>query len=235
MESDEQLSEEAKVWANQNRKQFAKRFLSEVEPEIFEQTVSLFMAGSPGAGKTEFSKRLLETLLPDYQKYIVRIDPDEIRQQLPQYVAGKAERFQAAVSILVERIHDQALKEKKSFLLDGTLSNLPKARNNIQRSLNKQRFVQIFYIYQDPLVAWELTQKREAVEGRNIPKESFVEQYFLSQENVTILKQEYKENIQVEFFSRNTKTGRYDFVTNVTKIDNMIDSRYSRDTLLQAL
>lgn len=202
---------------------------------MFEQTVSLFMAGSPGAGKTEFSKRLLETLLPDYPRYIARIDPDEIRQQLPQHVPGKAELFQAAVSILVEKIHDQALKERKSFLLDGTLSNLSKARENIQRSLNKQRFVQIFYIYQDPLVAWELTQKREAVEGRNIPKESFVEQFFLSQENVTILKREYAENIQVEFFSRNTKAGKYDFVANVTNIDNLINSTYSRETLLKAL
>ena len=43
------------------------------------------MAGSPGAGKTEYSKRFVDGVKKDTGASIVRIDGDEIREILPQY------------------------------------------------------------------------------------------------------------------------------------------------------
>ena len=46
---------------------------------------SYFMAGSPEAGKTEYSKRFVDGVKKDTGASIVRIDGDEIREILPQY------------------------------------------------------------------------------------------------------------------------------------------------------
>ncbi|MBI4598592.1 zeta toxin family protein [Candidatus Uhrbacteria bacterium] len=86
--------------------------------------------------------------------------------------------------------------KKKLFLLDGTFSNQKKCFQNIEWSLNKGRFVKVIYLYQDPFIAWEFTKRREAVEHRHVPKESFVEQFFAANRNVKNMKETFKE-IQV--------------------------------------
>ena len=34
--------------------------------------------------------------------------------------------------------------------------------------------VTIFYVYQDPKIAWKFTQEREIAEGRHVPKKAFI-------------------------------------------------------------
>ena len=170
---DIRVESEALEFARKNKKRIAKRL---TDPAIFvpeENPVSVFMAGSPGAGKTEASLALLQKL---GDGAIIRIDPDELRSEFASYDGGNAWLFQKAVSVLVDRIHDVALDQKQSFLLDGTLSNFDRAQKNISRSLKKERAVQILYVYQEPMLAWEFVQKREAAEGRRIRPEHFVEQ-----------------------------------------------------------
>jgi predicted ABC-type ATPase len=133
------------------------------------------MAGSPGAGKTEASIALIN-LFADTA--ILRIDPDERRSEFADYEGGNAWIFQSGVSILVEKILDCAFDQRQSFVLDGTLSNIDVARRNVDRSLRKGRFVQILYVYQNPLLAWDFVKAREEAEGRRIRPEHFVDQYF---------------------------------------------------------
>ena len=49
------------------------------------EPVSIFMAGSPGAGKTEASKALVREFRDP-----VRIDPDELRSEFKQYFAARS-------------------------------------------------------------------------------------------------------------------------------------------------
>ena len=44
----------------------------------------------------------------------------------------------------------------------------------------KGRQVQVVYVYQEPHLAWQFVQARELVEGRSIPAERFVHQFFES-------------------------------------------------------
>ncbi|WP_349306189.1 zeta toxin family protein [Pseudomonas sp. PCH44] len=60
------------------------------------EPVSVFMSGSAGAGKTEASIELLN-LFSDQP--ILRIDPDELRNEFADYQGGNAYLFQGAVSI----------------------------------------------------------------------------------------------------------------------------------------
>ena len=60
MDPNEQLSEGAIKYIKENKRNLLEKFAS---PSIFSVDavpVSVFMAGSPGAGKTEFSKNLIK-------------------------------------------------------------------------------------------------------------------------------------------------------------------------------
>lgn len=202
-----------------------KDFVSEGLP------ISLFMAGSPGAGKTEISKRLVETFEVDRKARIVRIDPDEIREPLPGYNGNNSNLFQGACSIGVEKIHDYVLSADKSFLLDGTFSNYERAKNNIERSLNKRRFVTLVYVYQDPLIAWELTEKREALDGRFVPKDAFIRHFFGARDTVNKIKIEFGNAIQAHLIERNMHSPDYKIQLNIKNVDDCVDIKYTEDTL----
>lgn len=185
-ERDERLKQKAIEFARNNKKRIAREL---TDPAIYlpeDEPVSVFMAGSPGAGKTEASISLLEALETDGAN-VLRIDPDELRARFSDYDGSNSWLFHAAVSILVERIHDEALRQKQSFILDGTLASYKVAEKNIERSLSKGRVVQILYVYQDPKLAWQFVLAREGKEGRRIRREDFIEQYFSARENVNKL------------------------------------------------
>ena len=183
MKQDEtKLRDDAISFAKRNKKQIAKRV---ADPAIYppeRDPVSVFMAGSPGAGKTEASIALIDELRDESP--VLRIDPDELRCELPGYRGDNSWLFHGAVSILVDRIHDSASKNHQSFILDGTLSRYEIAEKNIERSLRRERYVQLLYVYQDPVLAWVFVQAREVAEGRRIPKNQFINQYFAARDVV---------------------------------------------------
>lgn len=191
------VEERAKEFARKNKKSIAEEITN---PEIYlpdEFPVSVFMAGSPGAGKTESSQNLIKKLTKDNHS-VLRIDPDELRIRFPEYNGTNSPLFIGATSIVADKIHDCALKNKQSFVFDGTLSKLDISRKNIQRSLDKKRFVQIVYVYQEPLQAWNFVKAREIKDGRKVPKEAFIEGYFMARENVNRLKKEFGNKVKVD-------------------------------------
>lgn len=224
------IKTEANAFANTHKDKIAKEI---TRVDVFlpeENPVSVFMAGSPGAGKTESSKNLIKKFSKNGHS-ILRIDPDELRPKIPGYTGNNSYLFHGAVSILVERIHDLALKNKQSFVFDGTLSRVRIARKNIERSLGRGRFVQIFYVYQDPIQAWNFVQKRELLEGRRIEKEHFITQYFAARDSVNCLKKEFGERVKVDLLVKNIDGTDSYYKENIDVIDNYVKERYSVDDL----
>jgi adenylylsulfate kinase-like enzyme len=202
-----------------------------------ELPVSVFMAGSPGAGKTESAKEIiseLEKRQPRAPK-VLRIDPDELRHEFAGYTGANSWLFQYATSIWVDKMHDLALEHGQTFLLDSTLSNLPRAKSNVQRSLKRNRSVTIWYVYQSPLVAWEFVQAREEEEGRRILPERFIDQYFAARDVVNALKNEFGANIQVDLLLKpNDQTVKL-VQQGIDRIDTHIPERFTRAELEAAL
>jgi UDP-N-acetylglucosamine kinase len=129
-----QIANSAIEFARANRKRIAREL---TDPSIFQpeaDPVSVFMAGSPGAGKTEASIELISRF-PEWR--ILRIDPDELREQFPDYTGGNAWLFQRAVARVVDAVLDQAFHRRLSFVLDGTFASYEVARKNVQRSLDE--------------------------------------------------------------------------------------------------
>jgi UDP-N-acetylglucosamine kinase len=226
-EQEQLIEQEAIAFAKKHRNDIARRL---TDPTIFvpeKNPVSVFMAGSPGAGKTEASLELLALKGADGGPRILRIDPDELRAEFPGYTGANSWLFQRAVIRVVERMHDLALKQKQSFLLDGTLSSYDVANKNVHRSLDKKRTVQILYVYQEPEQAWKFVQAREAAEGRRINADDFVREYFAARVVVNRLKAELGKAIQVDLLMKNNDGSQRFYRAGVDQIDNHIPEKYS--------
>ena len=199
--TNDEIIQAAIEFARHNKNIIAKELTDQKTYPPEESPFSIFMAGSPGAGKTEFSKDFVSSLKVGAEKPIVRIDGDEIRNRLPGYTGDNSFLFQGAISIIVDRIHDYCLERKQTFIFDSTFSKYEKAKKNIERSLDpkKNRFVYIFYVYQRPEIAWLFTQKREQLEGRHIPMSAFIDEFIQARETVVKIWDEFK----------NTSDGRF--------------------------
>lgn len=232
MSDNEKLQEEALRWIRDNSQKVISFFAEDEKFIADTQALSVFMAGSPGAGKTEISKALVKELGTSILiKDVIRIDPDEIRDMLPQYVGGNAHLFQQAISIGADKIFNHALKTNKHILLDGTFSNYDRARQNISKSLKKHRAVFILYVYTDPILAWKLTQAREKKEGRNIPKDAFIKEFFGAMETVQRIKQEYKTRVNLNILVHDYENMQDDYFDNVNSIDKHVKIGYTSKEL----
>ena len=233
-EEENAIEERAKEFARGNKKIIAKEI---TDTSIFlpdEFPVSVFMAGSPGAGKTESSRNLIAKLTNDNHS-VLRIDPDELRVRFSEYNGTNSSLFIAATSIVADKIHDYALENKQSFVFDGTLSKLDISRKNLQRSLDKKRFVQIVYVYQEPLQAWNFVKAREIKDGRKVPKEAFIEGYFMTRENVNRLKKEFGSGVKVDLIVKNIDGTDFNYRENVDMVDNYIPEKYTKSDLEQLI
>ena len=195
--------------------------------------VTLFMAGSPGAGKTEVSRSLAKK----FSTKIMRIDADEIRTWCPGYTGTNAHLFQKAATKGVHILFDYALqKQECHVILDGTFA-YSDALRNIQRSLDKGRKVELWFVYQDPQRAWEFTVARETEEKRRIDKETFVNAFFTSRENTKEAKKKFKEKLILNLLIKNTDNTDGELYLNIQadELDYRIKTTYTKEELERML
>jgi adenylylsulfate kinase-like enzyme len=224
------IKQRADDYARKNKNRVAKNSTNLAKYLPDQIPVSVFMSGSPGAGKTESSRNLIEKLTTDGHS-VLRIDSDDLREIFEEYNGKNSSLFIGATSIIADKIQDLALSNKQSFVFDGTLSSIERARKNIQRSLDRNRFVQIVYVYQDPVQAWNFVKARETKDGRKVPKEAFVEQYFKARECVNCLKREFNGNVKVDLIVKNIDGTDLSYQANIDVIDNYIPEKYTKGDL----
>jgi UDP-N-acetylglucosamine kinase len=226
--NDEEIAirDRAVIFAKKNRTQICRRLTDKAVYLPEEAPVSVFMSGSPGAGKTESSKELVASIT-DGDVQVLRLDPDDLRIEFEDYDGSNSYLFQRAVVTLVERSMDYIFKNGQSFLLDGTLSSYHVAEKNIQRSLDKDRDVLIIFVYQRPELAWEFVNAREKVEGRKILPEHFVEQFFGSQLVIEALKDKFGKKIQVDLLMKDNDGSTRTYHSNVSSLKPYLKPNYT--------
>jgi predicted ABC-type ATPase len=228
-----QISEEAKIFVKKEKHALIKKFADLEKYPSAEKPFSLFMAGSPGAGKTEFSKRIIEIMSPIP---IVRIDADEIKESIPQYNGKNSDIVQGAASIMVDNLNYYTLKHQQNSIMDGTFANYIIARRNIINSLNKNRKIGVFYLYQDPLKAWDFTKKREKLEGRYVPKQAFIEAFFKAKENVKLIKEEFGDKIELNLVIKNSSNEDEEIKSDISaNIDDFVKIQYNEKSLQKTI
>ena len=237
--NEEEIRQNAEEFAKANKKRLAKELTALEKNPPESMPFSVFMAGSPGAGKTEFSAHLIEMLERNKKRRVVRVDGDELRKYIPGYSGANSYLFLGAISILVDRIHDSVLEQKQTFLLDGTFSKYERAVLNIERSLSRDRPILVFYVYQQPEVAWKFTQAREVQEGRHIPKDVFVQHFLNSRETVDRIRTEFDDRVSVYLVKKNFETHEVEDIIEIKKggdsIDYYLGRRYTENELQDLL
>ena len=194
--------------------------------------VSVFMAGSPGAGKTEASMRLLEHIKQDANA--ARIDADELREHFrgQGYNGQNSHLFQKAATRMVHVIHEMALKNGVSFVMDGTFASENMARQNIGRSLKRGRGVFIAFVHQHPAQAWRFVQERESVEGRRIRAEDFATKWCASWDVVNLMKAEFGASVVLSLICKNMDGSDKFHLKSIDRIDSHIPRKYKADEIL---
>jgi UDP-N-acetylglucosamine kinase len=254
-EDERKVAKAARSYIEEHKEQLVEKLITGKNPLRLSFS-TICMAGSPGAGKTEFSKhyipstldrndvklvRKLKMLGVDIESVdalLVRIDADEIRDFLPDDlyhktdiasgVRGNAHVVQQAVNYGLNVLRRYCLRNDVSFIHDGTFSNYDTMRNLIRASLDRGRDVQIFYIYLDPVTAWHFTKAREGIEGRNIRKEDFICQFFKSRENVDRAKADFGSDIRVHCVIKDAKNEPIFIEQNVPSVDKYLQSKYDK-------
>ena len=233
--SENEIKERAIAFAKANKKVIAKRYTDKNVYPAESHPISVFMAGSPGAGKTESAEALIAKFSDSHS--VLRIDTDLLRAEFKEYDGFNSSLFQAATSILADKIHDLALEQKQSFIFDGTLSNFERSIENIERSLSAKRNREVFiiYVYQDPLQAWDFVKQRAIKDGRYIPREAFIEQYFSARKNVNKIKELYLSKVKVDVVIKNIDGSVLKYIENAQSIDSEVKEQYSKSTLQQII
>ncbi|MEY8537856.1 zeta toxin family protein [Lactococcus muris] len=193
-----------------------------------EDKTAVFMAGSPGAGKSEVAASVA-SIYPDY----VVIDADYFRSKFPSYNGKNSSEFQKAASWLVEQAFKYMIEHGYSFILDATFA-LRSSNNNIKRALKNNFKTLIFYVYQEPLIAWDFTKKREEVEGRVVPKSTFVHAFFKARENIIKAKAKYPDielNIVLKDFNNDVADVHFD----AENVELILTQNYTHEELEEKL
>ncbi|MFL7026985.1 zeta toxin family protein [Enterovibrio norvegicus] len=224
------IQKKALAFAKKNRTLICRRLTDTNIYAPEQQPVSVFMSGSPGAGKTESSKELVSALTED-GGHVLRLDPDDLRDEFEDYNGNNSYLFQSAVITLVERAMDMIFKNSQSFLLDGTLASFRVADKNISRSLSRNRMVLVVFVYQRPELAWSFVQAREKAEGRRILPDHFVDQFFGSQQVIEQLKSKYGNRIQVDLLVKDNDGHTQSEFIDVSSLQPYLDPAYTLEVV----
>ena len=254
--AEKKIQDEAIAYLKQHEDELIHRFVIAKNP-LRVGYATLFMAGSPGAGKTEFSQRYIPIAINKKDQQLklalrkihiditavdcvlIRIDADEIREFFPQYqktdmkkgIHGNAHIIQKAANKGLDMVRDYCLANNISFLHDGTFGNYGTMKKIVQKSLVVGREIQIFYLYLDPVTAWQFTKAREYLEGRNIVKEKFIDQYFNARENVDRIKREFGDTVKINCVLKDSDNTVKKIEFNLSRIDRFLDAQYHRGIL----
>lgn len=227
------MSPEIKLWIKTHKKKFANDFIKNSKAIPSNVPTAFFMAGLPGAGKTEFSKNFLETS----KRQAVRIDMDEIATKIQGYRPEQADRFRAGASTLLNKIFDLTVKNGLDFIMDGTFSS-KSAIPNINRTIEHGYKIKIIYIHQDPKLAWDFTLQREKIEHRAINETGFIESYSKIISNIkSVIDRAPVEKLTIDIIIKDSYNRIKEWQTNVdfNSIDKIAKKYYNKTTLKEYL
>ena len=206
--NDETISLKALEYIKTNKSKLERIFLTKQNnlKKVY------FMAGSPGAGKSEIALILSEN------KNIDIFDTDEIRKICPNYSGRNSNLFQKASSKGIDILIDIAFKKNHSFILDGNFSNYELQDKNISRAIKRDYEIEIYFVYRPLEIAKEYTRVREEKMGRKIPSNIFYQKFLDAIETVNEIAKKYKD-IKITFFDLHK-----DYYKQIDNLDEIINN-----------
>lgn len=144
-------------------------------PAAGEKKRAIFMVGGPAAGK---SSMLKQRFSDDEMAQHVVINPDEIKNMLPEYRRGVKKRYWPAAanvheesSYLSKRIFDEAAGSGKHILIDGTGGNPKKYQQQMERLRSMGYEIQMLHMDKDAEQGVSDAMNRASRGGRYVPQD----------------------------------------------------------------
>jgi predicted ABC-type ATPase len=131
-----------------------------VESLVPRDRVAVFLMGSPAAGKTTLSRKM-------YGESFVRVDPDAVKEHLPEYDPKAPMHVHEESSYLAKEILARAVRKGCHFIKDGTGANASKMVDQIAAAKAAGYTVVLNYIRSSEALA----QQRNAARERVVPKD----------------------------------------------------------------
>lgn len=215
-------------WTKAHQKEIVDKIISDANLLPQNNPMAIFMAGLPGAGKTELSNGFIKEM----RIRPIRIDMDELATVIEGYKPENADLFRAGATRLLNNLFDKTIKKHLDFIMDGTFGS-PKALLNVERVLKRGYTVQLAYAFQDPKLAWQFTKAREKVEHRAIKEEGFIEAYYKTINNLHELAKLNHEKVTIDIFVKNADNtvGRRIRKITENQIDEILKVMYNKDKL----
>ena len=217
-----------KDWLKTHKKAIINQIITSSGASSDGNLSAIFMAGLPGAGKTEFTKNLIEFSDAKF----VCLDMDKIAEQIKGYQPEHADQFREAATLILNEAFSEVLKRKLDFIMDGTFSSRYAALN-VSRTLKHGFNIRIIYIYQDPKIAWEYTLAREKVEHRAIKIDGFINAYFNTISNIQKIIAQNHAIIALDFVTKNpeNKVTKWRQNIQLDEFNQIINNNYTKESL----
>jgi len=106
---------------------------------------------------------------------------------------------------------------------------------NIQRALDHGYRVFIYYVYQDPQVAWNFTKIREQNEGRLVPMETFISAYYAARKNVIQAKEKYGTDVIIDVILKDFNNNIAEYINDVQNVELIAPQLHSKQSLEENL
>lgn len=168
---------------------------------VTENPEAILLGGGSASGKS----RMGDLIITGYKEAgipLIQIDSDEIKRLIPEYEQMGAYNKDAAAahvhdesSDIVDELLMRCMKEQKNFMYDGTMKNLPKYRNLIQKLIDLGYKVSATIVDVPIEVAKEREHLRYLDIGRKVPEEVLIESHKSVPKTFYLLKEMVHEYI----------------------------------------
>lgn len=155
------------------QEEIMRMFISDrgINPEV-KGLEAILMCGGSGAGKSRVIEKIIGT-----NGYVL-VDPDKIKELLPEYARAKKQKKPEAADIVHEESSDIALlllktciKNEKPFIYDGTMKDTMKYFKIIEDLKSKDYTIQIVVVDAEVDIAYDRTKVRYTESGRLVERE----------------------------------------------------------------
>ncbi|MDQ1299457.1 MAG: UDP-N-acetylglucosamine kinase [Patescibacteria group bacterium] len=95
----------------------------------------------------------------------------------------------------------------------------------------------MWFVYQDPIRAWEFTKAREVTDSRRVTKDVFIRAFIESRKNAIKVKKLFGSDLELNVLVKNYVEGEEHIRLNITatELDQSTDGVYSEETLTTLL
>lgn len=155
----------------------ANKFLKEASaPENGKKAIAVLVGGGTASGKTTLRKNIVEKRLKEMGIRTITVDPDEIKEYIPEYQLLKKKHPKDAARLvhkesidISEMVVKKLIRHRKHFVHEGTMAKTQKYKKLIKTLKNAEYDVYAYIVDIPVETARQRAAKRAKITGRTIP------------------------------------------------------------------